>query len=515
MKILFVFLISILSSLSLAQSLTSEQGAAKLKELFAPYVYSLDRPMTTFRYENAQHLAFSPNTIQDVFNRLLPWTSRFFDSNVVDGNEEGPGVYASIDPVATRGGFGGEIPELFVITLKASSVVLDIRTPSNFNHALLDLWKDMGCTSNLSSMQYLDMGTLRNSSDIRCREGLISALKQLHVQVILYAYGAANGFAGCRLTRTEAVNIIAPEIIDLNQLAYYSATQKLESPALNSQMALMANAIYREGLQDLTIAMYSSPLDEPAALADAPAPDNASYARWKNKYIFKCGPPRAREATEGDFIIQAAREAAGNNDFLKLQYAMTKAFHNHNPNMYLDIQRLKALQVAEYRFSGMASDDSKFESWQSGFNIARSSSYANLPLNQSLAQAEQLFQEPSSLISYVDYTTLTTDVMTEVIKHSRTGIFTKNIGFLIQAFLRRGLSERTTEVLVDSILLQSNLPPLVWGELPKDPNRDYSVQMARNKVMAEKILNHCIDIYNNPQTTAQDFQTGECSLQGP
>lgn len=503
-----------------APTISLEEATLKLKKLLAKHIYTLDRPVTTFRYEGGNAIMpkpapFIPQNKEDVIRHTLAWTGTFFDSKIEGWDTMVPGVYVATDPLASRAQYGGTDPKLFVITLKSGSTILDIRAPDIFDKPIANkLWKEMACPSNYEFA--LDFGKIRNSQSLMCREALINAVKELHVQAILYSYVAANTFADCRSTRNEAFNIVSPDVIDTDKLAFYSNDLKIET----KRLSLSTAALYREGLPDLYLQTFADNEDQlaiPRSIDHLPLPNLKTYSTWKGNFIYKCGLPRTHEPSEFDGLLELGKRYRDSDpDLFKIKLETTRAFKKRKINYgFIDFRFVRAIAQKRYYFAGMALDLSKYKQWRHGVSaiMGYQEKYSKLSYAKRISAASRYFEEKSTFAPKNDFENLDFQIFSEVFKKNVNEPISKNIRLIVNSYLKLGIPKQATTILVEGYLMYLGVPPFIVGELPTDPDKDYSEQFKENRDEMVAILKECLKIYQNPHLSDEEVQKGMCAIE--
>ena len=294
-----LILIAFFSAGCLADSLGESSSQSAIRKIIADRLVKLDRDAVVFHYEKGTS-DFSPQNSRDVWDRIRSRPSRFFDSNILEINVEGPGLYVAIDPVASRL-WGGENPNLFVLTVKSGALVLDTKISLNQMETkqIAQVVSVLKCDVDgdfdyQGGMESIILG-FRNSKNQVCRKLMIDAIRQLNLQAILYSFPASRSLTGCRQSRFSAFNVIDSSIIDESKIAYYSDTNEIENEPLASHIV----AAYTEAEQDYDLqgTLAVEKLFRPKTLVSMDSAEE--YIDWKQKYVYACGPAWSPEQREG------------------------------------------------------------------------------------------------------------------------------------------------------------------------------------------------------------------------
>lgn len=477
-----------------------ESAKAALKSVLGPRTFFWGRDLVTFHYQDGDVVSegpFSPSHRSEIGSRVLPMASWFQDASMASQDMLGVGLYVATDPIGSRG-FGGAVdPLLFAITLRADAKGLNaVRQLARHEMgSLARAARTLGCPVRPAHQHEpgLDhvIGLWRNSDRELCRRLVISAIRELGVETILYPYTSSNGVPGCRRSRGEALIIVDPAAIKADELAFYSNAKAYGPPHLRA----FINKLYQEASSDFWLSLYepgNGPPAGPAALASA-APPPREYAAWKSARIHKCGrfwPGELNDqmtALMGRLRIEALRD----REALDLIARTAAAFHRKKGQRFdaFDLASIRALASAAAKANGVSE-----ENWLKALQIQRNTEAPESERN--FATARLLGERPPS-----DFVR---ERMTQAVADLTVTVRDPASGALV---LQRsaGLGPKFSVLFINALLSFVGAPPLV---LPL-PRALASPRENRAAVMA--ILRGCLDVYSS-ESSFDEIQSGPCAI---
>ena len=296
MRSIYYFLFIIFSTqLLLANGVKLSQMEDSLAEKLKPFVIILDREAVTFHWSTGEN--FAPKSVNDLSARARKQIEPFSNPNQISFSMAGPGLYVAVDPNGSRH-FGGENPELHLVTLKAGTRILNLSDVAvDKMMSTLKVFQDeLQCIDNsmnnkVIAEDHLTIVNLRKSATPECRQLVINALKKLNIQANLYNYTAAENLRNCRSNRFFAFSIISESAIDFTKIEFYSNDSKF----VTLGNAPFAKKLFEEQndiepiLDFLTNKIYPNS-SLPKYLIDSPSVSEESYVEWKKSKIVLCGP---------------------------------------------------------------------------------------------------------------------------------------------------------------------------------------------------------------------------------
>ena len=326
------FFVSLLTTLSCGAQAPGD-ASVELANTLRLYVHPIDRDLWTFRYESRD--AFQPKNVADLQQRLGPWAERFWNVNVVQGADTGPGVYVATDPAATAA-FGSAEPRLFAIKLRAGTNILvgdQYRTPPDVLQHAQALSTRLGCGSSSTSMDS-DIGHLigffRMNSNVECRQAAIDALKVLEVKAVSYSFNSVP-LTGCRTTGT-AFSIISASAISMSELNRYSDAGNIEG---QPEVSPYVHLLFLEAKDDHYSQTLLWSLDVRTRyqsaygfFAKTPMVGNGQYGSWKAAHIYKCGPHWNGESADSESVRGSELRRGSNPKVKELLIRMSLVYRD-------------------------------------------------------------------------------------------------------------------------------------------------------------------------------------------
>ncbi len=285
-------------------------------------------------------------------------------------------------------------------------------------------------------------------------------------------------------------------------------------------MSPFTAALFREGLLDYNLQLnnYETEFEPPAKLKHIPDP--TGYEIWKAKYIFKCGQPRPSEALPSDDLIEGLRKSFDNKDLLRLELDVSRAFKKRNiQQAYFNMADLRAIRIKRYYFSRMSPTLDKFSQWYKGViaTTGYTPKYSKMSFASRLNLASKYFEEEPSFPQIPDGEAWTASekIYMDILKRTNSHAFGQSLGAIVNDYLALGISKRSTTAILDSLMVSFGGAPFIVGELPTDPNADYSELLAENKKETMNILKTCLTRYQNPNLTNDQIQKSLCGIKNP
>lgn len=275
--------------------------------LLQPYVAPLERDLWTFRYERIDN--FHPKNQAEVQNRISSWADRFFNSDIINGADTGPGVYVAMDPVATAT-WGQAEPRLYAIKINKGTRVLigdQYHLPEDILQSLKKISSELGCGNSSTEMDDMGhvVGFFRMNENRVCRSLIVDVIRSLDVRAISYSFNSVS-IKDCRPTGT-AISIVDSRAISLQEINAYSAAGNIEgqaavTPFVRKLFDEGKNDFYAQSLLASMSALKSFRKDY-GFFDHSNEVDKVTYQKWKAEHILKCGPlwnietpnPKARD----------------------------------------------------------------------------------------------------------------------------------------------------------------------------------------------------------------------------
>ncbi|MBX2986629.1 MAG: hypothetical protein KF802_01920 [Bdellovibrionaceae bacterium] len=494
-----------------------QRQVQRLSQVIAPRVKRVERELITFSY-----YSFNPEfdqrlrTLTDAQKTILRKPLIFSDpSHYTHDMMAGPGLYVATDPYASRGYGGEKNPSLYVLTLKKNGLLLDVRGENGTQEksALEEIHEQMACLTDNNVAQRISFGYavnvithFRDSLNQDCRRLIIQSLQQLHVGGILYDYTSSNSLPHCLNTRAEAINIIDPNAIDADVLAYYSDTKKIEG---NKPLTAYVRHLYQEASEDYELFGYLKDMAMPAVLAEE-STAYPLYKHWKRKKIFKCGPLTQLEKSSDEFeplhkTLRLTYQSKERHRLLaRFRLSLERRFPDSINTLADAPGRLKEIEEMEYLASGGPADLSGLASWQKAKDLL----VRDQDDEQNIAQSAALLGEnpphgPSR--QEADQATLRILSSSPDQNRSRPGLIPFQLS-RIQAY-----GPRLTRLQANMIILDFGGAPLLTARLPLDPHGEEKELSRQNDEIFQKILRSCLTIYNDPGISNEEIQAGPCA----
>jgi hypothetical protein len=480
-----------------------------LQELLAKKVFQLNRPMIAFHYSRRPVQFKSP---QEVATSLMRSTLNFYNPNVAQSNDAaGPGLYLAVDPVITREQFGGDTPQLFVVGLKQGTRIFDTRSGfSGEDEAqFTQVTKEMKCFDQ--GVAFDRLVNLRRSLSKPCRDATIQALKNLHVQAIVYDYEAATSISECRRTREVAFNVIDASAFDLKNIAYFSDTSATEA---EFPLISFVSSLYAESSRDPRF-VFRSEFKSPApkTLPASKELSSVLYSSWKAKYIWSCGATREAEIGPLEKIKASQYFATESDGYLKTlsetKKAYQKKFLSGTP---FSATYLRIILKQQFSLSGLPLTPQQFEDWRRARLLSHFGMYFEDPawpqFKETAAQILSLVNETMPSDEQLQHLRNWQAHFTEVMTTTGSDVFGKNAGRWGSGFAASGFGTRFITILLSNKFEV----PMILMMAPTDPNRDYLEIMNANRRVVIGILNHCKEEYLDPSISASKISDGPCGL---
>ncbi|MCB0413439.1 MAG: hypothetical protein KDD50_03840, partial [Bdellovibrionales bacterium] len=298
-----------------------------LYRVFKKYTYTLDRTLFTFRYENTLSGNFHPKNLDDLKQRLIPWSQRFYNSDIRTGDDVGPGLFSASDITITST-WGLTSPRIFALPIKPKSLFIsgDVHFAKGKDREdLISILDKFKCRTQRDDKErsIVDVssaiGAFRTSLIDQCRSLIVRVFKELRVDVINYSY-ESTPLPQCRSIGT-AFNIINPQSIDFDQLSSYSKEYTYEG---NPDHTPFLKALFWQGkdyflaekkLADLkTYDLYQ---DGYHFFDHAPIAASTQLEEWKSQHIYRCGPQWPNEKTSKALQIALYNQNSEDNPEIK------------------------------------------------------------------------------------------------------------------------------------------------------------------------------------------------------
>lgn len=494
-------------------------AANKLKELLEKYTYKLGRELTTFHYQTANNSdSYRPTSLEDLRRSATYWGLGFHNVNLVTGDMMGPGHYVATDASGSRSFGGSTDPQLYVAVIKPDAVLLDARFVNGENfqeiQRLQDTWQ---CEANgnftgASDIESYGSGkslsklfpNFRNSSIESCRKIIIQALIDLKVTAILYDYIASNELDNCRHSRGEALSIISPDAVDINQVAYFSDKMSFDPHHIGAFL----KQLYIEGMRDYSIlsSFSSDPKSQemPKSLVSLNS-DNSSYEKWKAQSIYKCGPILwNNEKSEGQFSDLVYKLKVYEISYLG--YLLSNAYSIKfagKSNSYFEAHQMRGFNDMSARMVGVST-----EKWIEALKAYYNENGENKNWFNKINSIAKIFGENEIQIT-IDESNK--NEMTENIMNAYHRLYEKpEVSYL--SFSKMGLGPKVTTLIINQFLSMVKSIPFVTGEIPVTPGKNYSTLMEKNKEVYISYLQECLRQYTNEQITPEEINAGSCGI---
>ncbi len=479
--------------------------ANKIRTVLSHYIYTLERPVTTFHYQsNWGQTGGGPTDLNTFINSSQNWGSGFFDLNMIGGDGVGPGHYVATDLTGSRS-FGHDHPEVYVTVIKPTAKIIDgRRTIGNRIAVLKSVQRALRCetisyahghpeqSESAPSEGSLEtwLAYFRKSPTTSCRKVFIQAVAELDISAILYSYSSANEFANCRHSRGEALSIISSDAFDLNQVAYFSDVKSFDP----NQIGGFLKGLYNEGMQDYSLrGSWSDSMEKiPASLGNMSF-KTRDYENWKASFIYKCGSQWKNES--GDFPFGDTVYKLKDKEISFLKYKLTRAFYKKMQNHYFSINLMRGYLKITAGLAGVTPDV-----WTAAYK--RFNDYSNSDNTKRLREtAKTLGEEFTGKNMTYGGTYL------NLIEQ-----FQKAPNSTFQGLAKMGIGPRLGFMVMNDTLQSLGAAPLVTRELLSDNVDDYSTLATRNKAAYVSYLRGCLNVYLDEKVTADQIMSGPCGL---
>ena len=508
MKYLYtlIFFWSAAASAQFTTPLDEERGIDLVVQIMRPRIHRLGRPLITYHYRS--DLENEPKTQREATGLLTNWPERFFDERRPDSNMQGPGIYVAADPLNARD-FGGQTPQLFVITLKADARVLSLTNAvTNTELAgLKALDRQFGCSKDdLDGIGDL-VSALRTSPSITCRHIVIEAARRLGVEAITYLYVTPEPLEGCRDSRNHAINVISTRAMDLPATGFFSDQHAFDP----NGAAPMIEALYAESARDVFADVQISNVMPRMLAAGKVVP--RTYADWKAQSVLSCGPMRPMEDGHEDtqwmhlFKIKH-RDVEVRRTALRLKQAFEKKFKDYElpkvngVSSILDfgLNKFLWLNHLTYRAAQLRPSAMSFADWRrAGRLINDAGNFSGDARTELLGKL--LHEDPNSLRS-ANFN----DIELESDRLIAEGAASYN---LPQLFKRLGLHRRSALLATNVMTMAINGVPYLY---PINAQRSAVESLRLSRATYLEILRTCLTIFEDPNLTAEQIQAGKCAI---
>lgn len=465
-----------------------------LEDILRSRIVPLDRDMVTFNYQSGE--SFTPRSLVEVQMRLTNgWAERYFDPRAIDV-DMGPGQYAAMDPFSSRW-YGREKPQLYVITIAKGALILDVtkKYKGSEQAVLEDMYKRLDCAkapadggpisrSRRLPLDFNDMvGRLRTSASENCRRLMIRAAQDLGIHAILYGLESVGTLAECRSSRDQAIDLIRHEAIRLEDVAYYDEVSKFEAKPFSAYIA----RLYRESTLDPVFRKrYKLSSIEILGGLKGSTVDDSSYASWKRRSIYRCGPPWFSESEDefNDF-----------NEFLNSAYG--------------DRRLLEDLAAANDAFVRRFSGSSAISGRRLDFEPSRLNEVERLQFTADASVSGWDFKEWKNR---VDSSVVSVRDLAAYVKNIKIPIGGDRRGVVADFYLRSDATLARSRL--NSWVFAVNGIPFLTGPLPRasESERDVDRLVQANREVYKRILSQCVALYADPQRSDSEIQDGPCGI---
>lgn len=369
----------------------AEASIAKIEAIFKPHVKVLDRALIGFHYSEQEDPSKTPKSLDDVKKYALIAAGSFHLPGATGKDMVGPGFYVAVDPAATRVDYGGESPNLTVVSIHAGTVVLDGTYELTLDEIATynDIASKMQCygeggfgdaTIGKAISVFRNNGKSMNA----CIQLISTVIKNLKIQTIIYPY-RAEPLAGCRF-RYQSLNVIDPAILDVT--GFYSDHAKFGS--------LPEGRI--RTLYDESTAAFPNQLsaDKPKLARiptrlTAPYDDSEAYIQWRDQNVFSCGVHWSLESKSANTVQPVSRDYSPRQ---KLLLSIKSAYKAKSGDDWFRVMEIKAVRRLAASAAQMGSSQ-ELEKWQTALGALQGYAfdYHDGKGEDQLDMVEQMFGE--------------------------------------------------------------------------------------------------------------------------
>ena len=481
------------------------QSIDEMKALLSPRLILTERPMLTFRYENHD---LDPTTQPDVARAATRYADTFYDPNVQGprSNTVGPGVYAALDPYVSRG-YGGEHPQLYVMSLRAGTRLLVTNIPAREADTQrgYEIATRLGCTWNSTAGEMHNrfrhfIGDVRSGDDCQiARSVLIEAFRELNIEAILYGFGeTASDVRASRAFRSDAIDIISPRAIESERVALFSDAHRVTN---DPRLAPLVYRLYEDFRRDFRQAFERSEESKsaPPKQLGPVAARTRSYRRWKSQSIAYFGPDRLIETYSRPVAEFYAKfkdlyvDAEARKLLLLLKMVIPRAEDERfDPSYFNGLERRLA------HVAGMDDSPASFGLWQQLHDI-KFQGRGGRVIDTQLAQ----------ILSEKNDVNYSTDIYSNFDEQSlRTA--TAEPMMIIKLMRSIGLGPKLTQLETQRFMFTEGATPFLVPPWP-------GVSLSENDLMTNRrtyrdFLTRCLALYQSPNRDLTEVNKGECGL---
>jgi hypothetical protein len=175
---------------------------------------------------------------------------------------------------------------------------------------------------------------------------------------------------------------------------------------------------------------------------------------------------------------------------------------------YFDVKILRAVVKNHYRMMKLADDESKFDQYLKAIRMVQ---LENILYSNSDSETRQKIKSLGELLEEKEEpkaTNFVADMVRLIQNPSKSDMVMIYSGTLPAYFLSIGFGPRATILLSGSLFPF----PILAGQFPTDPNKDYSATMIKNRKLTVELLKKCISEYEDPAKTADEVKAGDCGI---
>lgn len=493
-KTILFFATSIACQGAFSANLT-EQVTQKLQTR----VSVLDREMVTFRYESKANDKI--RSLDDLKARIQGWSERYFDKSVDTNDMAGPGTYVAIDPFSSRD-YGGSDPQLYVLTLKKGTRLLDLDKglKSEEKNLIIKLYRSLQCDSRDGTQSTvvdsdIDYLSLRLSPKAACREAAIEIVQKLNIHALIYSYVASNSLSDCR-ERYVALNVISSAAIDFSKALFYSNKYSIEA----TDSGHLIKKLYEESEEDLQLKLgWENDFQIPSELEKKSLASESEYNMWKKRKIYNCGPKWPSEKgtpTSTGIMLRNLKRNYQDKEIEALALNLKKSFLSKqgvNRNFYL--ADFVILQKLNFMASGLPWKEENFRHF---LYLSKNSLNKNYQ-----EEIKKIFSTPKTRI---DLEGSFRDLPQYIMSLSKQEQLSPDMYFKFLARLK--IPQGYAAVIFNESNL--NTGKVIMSSM--DPKKPFAENLAISKRAHKAALQKCIAMYSDPKLSFQDIQNTDCGM---
>jgi hypothetical protein len=506
MKNSFVKIIPLFFALLAGASASADTNQPTLKSLLAKKLFTLDRPLITFHYKHRDRKITDLSTL---LNKVKSEADRFYDPNDNPMNSMiGPGLYVSVDPAATRASYGLEIPQLYVITLKAGTRVIDVRDDFVGADAVAyrSIVKQLKCSDGT---QDPNPNTLRLSNNKECRDEVLKTYEELGIEAILYQFPASTQIAGCRVAREEAFNVIKGSAFQDSSFGFYSNILGLET---KPELRPLVSALFQEASQDPRLRFELNEILPLKSLQGENVVKDSEYQAWKAQNIWKCGTARAGESSVDDEFLTSAIHAISGDEFTNELIQTKRAYAKYFNRAEFDIRMLRAIlqkqhaamRIVKTPYSEWLAAQRKLQYLLSGQVSSSDQKYYNM-----MEEVFKVLQEPIPEKQVLQMQPKFSKVVKSKMPRGKKDIYSKDMGAWAAVYKDHGFGPRSTALFMNFTLEV----PFILEVAPSADVEDATALVSQNRKAVIQILRHCRAIYTEASQPQSQTEKGLCGME--